>query len=65
MRGSDTPFFVAGKGVVMDYEQALRVLDEWEYHALPDGAAVIEAIEKGQQAIRDCLELGLDGKEQN
>lgn len=47
----------------MDYEQALRVLDEWEYHALPDGAAVIEAIEKGQQAIRDCLELGLDGKE--
>jgi len=47
----------------MDYEQALRVLDEWEYHTLPDGAAVIEAIEKGQQAIRDCLELSLDGDE--
>jgi len=54
---------VAGKEVAMDYEQALKVLDEWEYHALPDGATVIEAIEKGQQAIRDCLELGLDGKD--
>ena len=43
------------------YAEAETTLEEWDFHSLPDGERVIHAIEKGKQAIRDCLELGLNG----
>jgi len=43
------------------YAEAEAVLSNWDYRSLPDGEEVIAAIDKGLQAIRDCLEMGLDG----
>jgi len=43
------------------YAEAESILDGWDFHSLPDGEKVIRAIEKGLQAIRDCLEMGLNG----
>ncbi len=46
----------------MDYAKAEAILDDWEYHELPDGQEVISAIEKAVQALRDCQEMGLTGE---
>jgi len=43
------------------YAEAEEILDDWDYQSLPDGQQVIDAISKAKQAIRDCLEMGLDG----
>ena len=43
------------------YAEAEAILDNWDYHSLPDGEDVIAAISKGMQAIRDCIEMGLNG----
>ena len=43
------------------YAEAETILDQWDYHSLPDGDKVIWAIGKSMQAIRDCLEMGLNG----
>jgi len=43
------------------YAEAEAILDDWDYHSLPDGELIIWAISKGLQAIRNCHELGLDG----
>ena len=43
------------------YADAEAVLSNWNYRSLPDGEEAIAAIDKGLQAIRDCLEMGLDG----
>lgn len=43
------------------FAEAESILDEWDYHSLPDGDRVIWAIDKAKQAIRDCLEMGLNG----
>lgn len=44
------------------YAEAEKLLSDWDYRSLPDGGEVIWAIGKGLQAIRDCMEMGLDGK---
>lgn len=44
------------------YEDALTILDHWDYRSLPDGGDVIWAISKAIQAINDCIEMGLNGK---
>jgi len=46
----------------MDYETALEVLNKWDFFSLPDGDKVINAITKSRQALRDCIDIGLDGK---
>ena len=46
---------------VIDYAMAESILEDWDYQSLPDGQDKIEAINKGLQAIRDCIELGLNG----
>ena len=43
------------------YTEAESILDDWDYRSLPDGERVIWAIGKAKQAIRDCLEMGLNG----
>ena len=43
------------------YAAAEAALSNWDYRSLPDGEKVITASDKGLQAIRDCLEMGLDG----
>ena len=43
------------------YAEAESILDEWDYFSLPDGEKIISAISKAKQAIRDCLEMGLNG----
>ena len=43
------------------YAEAESILDGWDYRSLPDGQQVIWAIDKAKQAIRDCLEMGLNG----
>ena len=48
----------------MNYIEAQRILSDWDYRFLYENDPVIEAIAKGLQAIRDCLEMGLDGKEE-
>ena len=45
----------------MDYAKAEAILDDWDYFDLPDGQQIIDAISKAKQAIRDCLEMGLNG----
>jgi len=42
----------------MDYDEALNILDNWEYRELPDGERIILAIDKAKQALRDCIERG-------
>ena len=44
------------------YAKAEAILDDWNYFDLPDGQEIIEAISKAKQAIRDCLEMGLNGE---
>lgn len=44
------------------YAEAEAILDDWDYRSLPDGQKVINAIDKAKQAIRDCLEMGLNGE---
>ncbi len=44
-----------------DYADAEAILDDWDYHSLPDGEKVIAAIDKAMQALRVCQEMGLDG----
>jgi len=48
----------AGQG----YAEAESILDDWSYRDLPDGEDIIWAIDKAKQAIRDCLEMGLNGE---
>ncbi len=40
----------------MDYDDALNILDDWEYRELPDGERIILAIDQAKQALRDCIE---------
>ena len=40
----------------MDYDEALNILDNWEYRELPDGERIILAIDKAKQALRECIE---------
>ena len=46
---------------VINYAMAESILDDWDYRSLPDGEEIIQAIDKAKQAIRDCLEMGLNG----
>ena len=46
----------------IDYAKAEAILDDWNYFDLPDGQEIIEAISKAKQALRDCLEMGLNGE---
>ena len=46
---------------VHGYAEAEGILSTWSYNDPPEGTEVIWAIEKGRQAIRDCLEMGLNG----
>ena len=43
------------------YAEAEGILSTWCYNDLPDGEEVINAIHKARQALRDCLEMGLNG----
>lgn len=47
---------------VINYAMAESILDNWDYRSLPDGEEIIKAIDKAKQAIRDCLEMGLNGE---
>ena len=47
---------------VINYAMAESILDDWDYRSLPDGEKVILAIDKAKQALRDCLEMGLNGE---
>ena len=40
----------------MDYDDALNILDNWEYRELPDGERIILAIDKAKQSLRECIE---------
>ena len=40
----------------MDYDEALNILDNWEYRELPDGERIILAIDKAKQSLRECIE---------
>jgi len=44
------------------YADAEHILSDWDYRSLPDGEEVINAINKGLQALRDCQEMGLTGE---
>lgn len=48
----------------MDYAEAEKILSDWDYRFLYENDPVIEAIAKGLQAIRDCLQMGLNGKDE-
>ena len=40
----------------MDYDEALNILDNWEYRELPDGERITFAIDKAKQSLRECIE---------
>jgi len=40
----------------MDYDEALNILDNWEYRELPDGERIILAIDKAKQSLRESIE---------
>jgi hypothetical protein len=39
----------------MDYDEALNILDNWEYRELPDGEHIILAIDKAKQSLGSVL----------
>jgi len=41
----------------MTYGQAENILDNWEYHDLPDGERIIRALDKAKSALRIVQEL--------